>query len=286
MPPNTTLTHPIDQLITTTTHTPHGRSILLYACMERSSSQLLETCLPASLYAAVTPPPCAHPHPLLAPLPNQQHMLLQMPFVKEQAANNHGLMLSSDHHHSALLYPLLLPGIPFCPSAAVAAVCEKTTTTGSGALDAGEAGTSSAAAKATGEIASTAATACNGPSSCNWWKGPAAAAAGDKGGRMKVRRKMREPRFCFQTRSDVDVLDDGYKWRKYGQKVVKNSLHPRSYYRCTHSNCRVKKRVERLSEDCRMVMTTYEGRHTHSPCSDDADAGGGDHTGSCAFTSL
>ena len=57
----------------------------------------------------------------------------------------------------------------------------------------------------------------------------------------------------------------------------------RSYYRCTHSNCRVKKRVERLSEDCRMVITTYEGRHTHSPCSDD-DAG--DHTGSCAFTSL
>ena len=38
---------------------------------------------------------------------------------------------------------------------------------------------------------------------------------------------MREPRFCFQTRSDIDVLDDGYKWRKYGQKVVKNCLHPR-----------------------------------------------------------
>ncbi|KAI3858597.1 hypothetical protein MKX03_005645 [Papaver bracteatum] len=83
-----------------------------------------------------------------------------------------------------------------------------------------------------------------------------------------IRRKLREPRFCFQTRSEVDVLDDGYKWRKYGQKVVKNSLHPRSYYRCTHNNCRVKKRVERLSEDCRMVITTYEGRHTHSPCDD------------------
>ncbi|CAN1829409.1 Probable WRKY transcription factor 12, partial [Linum perenne] len=89
--------------------------------------------------------------------------------------------------------------------------------------------------------------------------------------KVKIRRKLREPRFCFQTRSDIDVLDDGYRWRKYGQKVVKNSLHPRSYYRCTHNNCRVKKRVERLSEDCRMVITTYEGRHNHSP-SDDSNS--------------
>ncbi|KAK7340446.1 hypothetical protein VNO77_21149 [Canavalia gladiata] len=96
-----------------------------------------------------------------------------------------------------------------------------------------------------------------------WWRSSATEKS-----KVKIRRKLREPRFCFQTRSDVDVLDDGYKWRKYGQKVVKNSLHPRSYYRCTHNNCRVKKRVERLSEDCRMVITTYEGRHNHSPCDD------------------
>ncbi|CAK8559921.1 unnamed protein product [Lathyrus sativus] len=96
-----------------------------------------------------------------------------------------------------------------------------------------------------------------------WWR-----SGGSEKNKVKVRRKLREPRFCFQTRSDVDVLDDGYKWRKYGQKVVKNSLHPRSYYRCTYNNCRVKKRVERLSEDCRMVITTYEGRHNHSPCDD------------------
>ncbi|CAL4952009.1 unnamed protein product [Urochloa decumbens] len=44
----------------------------------------------------------------------------------------------------------------------------------------------------------------------------------------KARRKVREPRFCFKTMSDVDVLDDGYKWRKYGQKVVKNTQHPRT----------------------------------------------------------
>ncbi|KAK8650482.1 hypothetical protein V6N13_140118 [Hibiscus sabdariffa] len=97
----------------------------------------------------------------------------------------------------------------------------------------------------------------------SWWRNSAL-----EKNKVKIRRKLREPRFCFQTRSDVDVLDDGYKWRKYGQKVVKNSLYPRSYYRCTHNNCRVKKRVERLSEDCRMVITTYEGRHNHSPCDD------------------
>jgi hypothetical protein len=45
--------------------------------------------------------------------------------------------------------------------------------------------------------------------------------------KIKTRRKVREPRFCFKTMSDVDVLDDGYKWRKYGQKVVKNTQHPR-----------------------------------------------------------
>jgi hypothetical protein len=45
--------------------------------------------------------------------------------------------------------------------------------------------------------------------------------------KMKARRKVREPRFCFKTMSEVDVLDDGYKWRKYGQKVVKNTQHPR-----------------------------------------------------------
>ncbi|GLT51543.1 hypothetical protein SLA2020_249460 [Shorea laevis] len=116
----------------------------------------------------------------------------------------------------------------------------------------------------------------NDDGSNSWWR----SSASDQKSKLKARRKLREPRFCFQTRSDVDVLDDGYKWRKYGQKVVKNSLHPRSYYRCTHSNCRVKKRVERLSEDCRMVITTYEGRHNHSPCDDSTSS---EHEGFTSF---
>lgn len=40
-------------------------------------------------------------------------------------------------------------------------------------------------------------------------------------------KKSKKPRFAFQTRSQVDILDDGYRWRKYGQKAVKNNTFPR-----------------------------------------------------------
>lgn len=76
-------------------------------------------------------------------------------------------------------------------------------------------------------------------------------------------KRQREPRFAFMTKSEVDHLEDGYRWRKYGQKAVKNSPFPRSYYRCTSASCNVKKRVERCFKDPAIVVTTYEGQHTH-----------------------
>ncbi|KAK8526287.1 hypothetical protein V6N13_017339 [Hibiscus sabdariffa] len=76
-------------------------------------------------------------------------------------------------------------------------------------------------------------------------------------------KKPRKPRHAFQTRSQVDILDDGYRWRKYGQKAVKNNKFPRSYYRCTHQGCNVKKQVQRLTKDEGIVETTYEGLHSH-----------------------
>ncbi|XP_065002035.1 WRKY transcription factor 71-like [Musa acuminata AAA Group] len=85
----------------------------------------------------------------------------------------------------------------------------------------------------------------------------------NKAKKPKKERRQREPRFAFVTRSEVDHLDDGYRWRKYGQKAVKNSPYPRSYYRCTTPKCPVKKRVERSYEDPTIVVTTYEGKHTH-----------------------
>ncbi|CAI9297037.1 unnamed protein product [Lactuca saligna] len=76
-------------------------------------------------------------------------------------------------------------------------------------------------------------------------------------------RGVTEPRIIVQTTSEVDLLDDGYRWRKYGQKVVKGNPHPRSYYKCTSQGCNVRKHVERAASDPKAVITTYEGKHTH-----------------------
>ncbi|KAL3586062.1 hypothetical protein D5086_012929 [Populus alba] len=56
---------------------------------------------------------------------------------------------------------------------------------------------------------------------------------------------------------------DGYNWRKYGQKQVKGSEYPRSYYKCTYPNCPVKKKVER-SFDGQIAEIVYKGEHNHS----------------------
>ncbi|CAG7880014.1 unnamed protein product [Brassica rapa] len=89
-------------------------------------------------------------------------------------------------------------------------------------------------------------------------------------------RAIREPRVVVQTTSDVDILDDGYRWRKYGQKVVKGNPNPRSYYKCTAPGCTVRKHVERASHDLKSVITTYEGKHDHEvPAARNSSHGGG-----------
>nr|QGQ64064.1 WRKY transcription factor 41 [Santalum album] len=88
-------------------------------------------------------------------------------------------------------------------------------------------------------------------------------------------RTVREPRIVVQTTSEIDILDDGYRWRKYGQKVVKGNPNPRSYYKCTTVGCPVRKHVERASHDSRAVLTTYEGKHNHDV---PAARGSGSHT--------
>ncbi|KAF8411577.1 hypothetical protein HHK36_004132 [Tetracentron sinense] len=89
-------------------------------------------------------------------------------------------------------------------------------------------------------------------------------------------------KIAFRTKSELEIMDDGFRWRKYGKKKVKDNPNPRSlqekkltfvrngnrnYYRCSSKECHVKKKVERDREDSSYVITTYEGVHNHeSPC--------------------
>ncbi|TYH41129.1 hypothetical protein ES332_D12G295200v1 [Gossypium tomentosum] len=62
-------------------------------------------------------------------------------------------------------------------------------------------------------------------------------------------------------------LDDGFSWRKYGQKDILGAKYPRGYYRCTHRNvqgCLATKQVQRSDDDPTIFDVAYRGRHTCS----------------------
>ncbi|XP_073135225.1 probable WRKY transcription factor 59 [Henckelia pumila] len=84
---------------------------------------------------------------------------------------------------------------------------------------------------------------------------------GDRGS-GKEKKEIRD-KVAFRTKSQIEILDDGFKWRKYGKKMVKNSPNPRNYFKCSVEGCPVKKRVERDKDDPHYVVTTYEGIHNH-----------------------
>ncbi|GJV49319.1 WRKY transcription factor 44 [Tanacetum coccineum] len=74
---------------------------------------------------------------------------------------------------------------------------------------------------------------------------------------------LQEPQVVIHDGPDSEAISDGFRWRKYGQKVVRGNPHPRSYYRCTGIKCNVRKHVERASDDSNVFITTYEGKHNH-----------------------
>lgn len=79
----------------------------------------------------------------------------------------------------------------------------------------------------------------------------------------RMNRAKSESKYSLNIKCPGNNIDDGYRWRKYGQKAIKNSPHPRSYYRCTNPRCFAKKQVERSAEDPETITITYEGLHMH-----------------------
>mmetsp|Transcript_25750 Transcript_25750/g.41194 ORF Transcript_25750/g.41194 Transcript_25750/m.41194 type:complete len:336 (-) Transcript_25750:1761-2768(-) len=63
--------------------------------------------------------------------------------------------------------------------------------------------------------------------------------------------------------SDVRI-DDGYRWRKYGQKLVKGSPFPRSYYKCTSGTFTMQKHVEQSADNPKLFLVTYHVEQTQA----------------------
>ncbi|KAF7828691.1 putative WRKY transcription factor 15 isoform X2 [Senna tora] len=83
-----------------------------------------------------------------------------------------------------------------------------------------------------------------------------------KSRKMRVKRVVRVPAISLKM---ADIPPDDYSWRKYGQKPIKGSPHPRGYYKCSSvRGCPARKHVERALDDPSMLVVTYEGDHNHS----------------------
>ncbi|KAK8691824.1 hypothetical protein V6N13_075319 [Hibiscus sabdariffa] len=91
----------------------------------------------------------------------------------------------------------------------------------------------------------------------------------------KKRPVTKEKRGCYkrrkaeQTRTVASAtVEDGHAWRKYGQKQILNSEHPRGYFRCTRKydqGCKATKQVQRMDDGSQMYQITYIGTHTCRP---------------------
>ncbi|KAL6495530.1 WRKY transcription factor [Orobanche gracilis] len=76
------------------------------------------------------------------------------------------------------------------------------------------------------------------------------------------KRKTHMKRVCHLAAENLS--SDVWCWRKYGQKPIKGSPYPRSYYRCsTSKGCLARKQVEQNRSEPGMFIVTYTAEHNH-----------------------
>ncbi|KAJ4905249.1 putative WRKY transcription factor 46 [Raphanus sativus] len=83
--------------------------------------------------------------------------------------------------------------------------------------------------------------------------------------RIFEKKKTEEVEICVGTGQEGTPLDDGYCWRKYGQKDIHGSKYPRGYYRCTHRltrGCLAVKQVQKSDTNPLCYEVKYVESHT------------------------
>ncbi|CAN6994276.1 unnamed protein product [Brassica rapa subsp. trilocularis] len=83
--------------------------------------------------------------------------------------------------------------------------------------------------------------------------------------RQVFEKKTEKVSFFVGAGQEKGFIDDGYCWRKYGQKEIHGSINPRGYFRCTHrftQNCLAVKQVQKSDRDPSIFEVKYVGSHT------------------------
>ena len=99
----------------------------------------------------------------------------------------------------------------------------------------------------------------NGGAASSLSKAAAAAAATGDGSKGKKRELVKK--LEVECSAAIDIGNDGFKWRKYGQKVYKGGTEPRAYYKCCVTNCPARKTVEVAREGVKLCV--YQANHSH-----------------------
>ncbi|PSS11367.1 WRKY transcription factor [Actinidia chinensis var. chinensis] len=82
---------------------------------------------------------------------------------------------------------------------------------------------------------------------------------------VKYKRKKKQQKRVVHQVTGQSVSSDVWCWRKYGQKPIKGSPYPRSYYKCSSSKgCQARKQVEKSPSDPQMFVITYTADHCHN----------------------
>uniref|UniRef100_A0A6N2JYC2 WRKY domain-containing protein n=1 Tax=Salix viminalis TaxID=40686 RepID=A0A6N2JYC2_SALVM len=81
---------------------------------------------------------------------------------------------------------------------------------------------------------------------------------------LLIFRKNQHKKVVQHVKED-GLSSDMWAWRKYGQKPIKGSPYPRSYYRCSSlKGCLARKQVERSRTDPSIFIITYTAEHNHA----------------------